>query len=202
MNLTAREVKLLVLPLIAFVVLLVAGVWLVAWSNDKRTAESGILAAARLDRVKVKERLMRIAEEEREVREKLKVYQQLRDLGIIGGEKRLEWADAMKRINSELDLPDLRYRVERQRALVSVQGKPGTVDFYASTMQVNLMLLHEGDLFAFLWALRASGHAYYAVRRCVITRTGQPFNVPNASARLRAECDIDLITVVDHGAKS
>lgn len=202
MNLTTREVKLLVAPLIAFVVLLVAGVWLVTWSNDKRTAESGILAAARLDRVKVKERLMRIAEEEREVREKLKVYQQLRDLGILGGEQRLEWADAMKRIRGELALPDLRYRVERQRPLASVPGKPGTVDFYASTMRVDLSLLHEGDLFAFLWALRASGHAYYAVRRCVITRTGQPVNVPTIAARLRAECEIDLITVIDQGAKT
>jgi len=202
MNLTAREVKLLVAPLIAFAVLLVAGVWLVTWSSDKRSAESGVLAAARLDRVKVKERLMRIAEEEREVREKLKVYQQLRDLGILGDEQRLEWADAMKRIRGELKLPDLRYRVERQRPLASLPGKPGTVDFYASTMRVDLSLLHEGDLFAFLWALRASGHAYYAVRRCVITRTGQPVSVPTIAARLRAECEIDLITVVDRGAKT
>ena len=202
MNLTAREVRLLAGPLVAFVLLVVAGLWLMSWSKDQRAADAGILATARQDRVKVKERLMRIAEEEREVREKLKVYQQLRDLGILGGEQRLEWADAMKRIRSELELPDLRYRVERQRSLASVQGKPGTVDFFASTMRVDLSLLHEGDLFAFLWALRASGHAYYAVRRCVVTRTGQPVNVPTIAARLRAECEIDLITVVDNGAKT
>jgi len=201
-NLTAREVKLLIAPLIVFVVLLLAGVWLANWANEQRIAASGVLASARQDRIKVRERLMRIAEEEREVHEKLKVYQQLRDLGILGEEKRLEWADAMKRIRSELELPDLRYRVERQRALASIPGKPGTVDFFASAMRVDLSLLHEGDLFAFLWALRASGHAYYAVRRCVITRTGLPANVPSIAARLRAECEIDLITVVDHGAKT
>lgn len=202
MNLTAREVRQLALPLLAFVALLVAGVWLVVWSKDKRAVDTAVLAAARLDRTQVKERLMRIAEEEREVREKLKRYQQLRDLGILGQEQRLEWADAMKRIRSELELPDLRYRVERQRSLVSVPGKPGTVDFYASTMRVELALLHGGDLFAFLSALRNSGNAYYAVRRCAVNRTGQPANLPTLAPRLRAECEIDLITIVDHGAKS
>jgi len=202
MNLTAREVRQLALPLLAFVALLVAGVWLVVWSKDKRAVDAAVLAAARQDRAQVKERLMRIAEEEREVREKLKRYQQLRDLGILGQEQRLEWADAMKRIRSELELPDLRYRVERQRSLVSVPGKPGTVDFYASTMRVELALLHGGDLFAFLSALRNSGNAYYAVRRCAVNRTGQPANLPTLAPRLRAECEIDLITIVDHGAKS
>lgn len=202
MNLTAREIRQLALPLLAFVVLLAAGVWLVVWSMDKRAVDATVLAAARQDRAQVKERLMRIAEEEREVREKLKRYQQLRDLGILGQEQRLEWADAMKRIRSELELPDLRYRVERQRSLVSVPGKPGTVDFYASTMRVELALLHGGDLFAFLSALRNSGKAYYAVRRCAVNRTGQPANMPTLAPRLRAECEIDLITIVDHGAKS
>jgi hypothetical protein len=201
-NLTAREIRQLALPLAAFVVLLMAGAWLVFWVQERSAAEARILAAARLERSQVKERLMRIAEEEREVREKLKVYQQLKDLGILGEEQRLEWADAMSRIRAELELPDLRYRVERQRPLVSLPGKPGTVDFFASTMRVDLALLHEGDLFAFLWALRTSGKAYYAVRRCVVSRTGQSAGVASLAPRLRAECEIDLITIIDHGAKA
>ena len=202
MNLTSREVRLLALPLAAFVVMLTVGAWLVFWVQERTAAETRNLAGARLERSKVKERLMRIAEEEREVREKLKVYQQLKDLGILGEEQRLEWADAMSRIRAELELPDLRYRVERQRTLVSLPAKPGTVDFFASTMRVELALLHEGDLFAFLWAMRTAGKAYYAVRRCVVSRTGQGAAVASLSPRLRAECEIDLITIIDHGAKA
>ena len=202
MNLTAREIRLLAAPLVALVLMLVAGAWLVFWVNDESAAEARNLAQVRAERSRVKERLLRIAEEEREVREKLKVYQQLKALGILGEEQRLEWADAMNRIRTDLELPDLRYRVERQRPLVSVPGKPGAVDFYASTMRVDLALLHEGDLFSFLWALRASGKAYYAVRRCVITRTGQSAIVASLAARLRADCEIDLITIVDQGAKA
>jgi hypothetical protein len=40
------------------------------------------------------------------------------------------------------------------------------------------------------------------VRRCSITRTGVAAATPNLSPRLRAECEIDLITIVDHGAKA
>jgi len=123
-------------------------------------------------------------------------------LGILGREHRLEWADAIKRIRAQRGLIDLRYRVAPQRSLVSVPGKPGTIDFYASTMTVNLALLHEEDLFGFLNDLRASGNAYYAVRSCTLSRTGVPPTAASLAARVNATCDIDLITIVDQGAKS
>ena len=82
-----------------------------------------------------------------------------------------------------------------------VPGKPAEVDFYSSTMKVELSLLHEGDLLAFLADLRASGRAYYAPQRCALSRTGQPPAAPSLQPRLRASCAIDLITIVDRGAK-
>ena len=147
------------------------------------------------------ERLARIAEEEREVKEKIDVYRRLRQLNILGEERRLEWADAVSRIRTQRELLDLRYVVDRQRLLSSVQGRPGKVDFYASTMKVDLALLHEEDLLRFLADLRESGNAFYAVRKCAVTRTGQALTGATMTPRLRAECDIDLITIVDRGAK-
>ena len=97
---------------------------------------------------------------------------------------------------------DLRYRVAPQKPLASIPANPGTVDFYASSMKVRLALLHEEDLFGFLNDLRASGNAYYSVRDCTLSRTGVPPTAPNLAARVNADCDIDLITVVDQGAKS
>jgi hypothetical protein len=202
MSFSAQELRQLVLPLLACLILLGAGAGLVVWSQERLAAEARTLAAARAERAQTAQRLMRIAEEEKEVKEKLEVYRQLQDLGILGAERRLEWADAMARIRKELELPDLRYRVERQRLLSSVSGKPAAVDFYASTMSVELALLHEGDLFGFLENLRAAGNAYYSVRKCVLTRTSQFFATARLMPRLRAECEIDLITVIDRGAKA
>jgi hypothetical protein len=108
----------------------------------------------------------------------------------------------MSRIRTQRELLDLRYRVERQKLLVSLAGNPGNVDFYASTMRVDLALLHEEDLFRFLGDLRNSGNAYYSVKRCAVTRTGQAATAGTTMApRLRADCDIDLITLLDGAAK-
>mgnify|MGYP001346252521 CR=1 FL=1 len=202
MNFTASELKVLALPLLACVVLLAAGAALVAWTQGEQRAAVGELAAVRAERGQARERLMRIAEEEKEVKEKLEVYLRLRELGIIGEERRLEWADAMTRIRAQRELPDLRYRVERQRLLTSVAGKPANVDFYASLMRVDLALLHEGDLLRFLSDLRESGNAYYSVRRCGVSRAGLAPNIAGLAPRLVADCEIDLITIIDRAGKT
>lgn len=202
MNPTSQDFKRLVLPILAFALLIGAGVALIWWSQQVLVASKRQLAVVSAERAQNTQRLLRIADEEREVKEKIAVYRRLKDLGILGRERRLEWADAIKRIRSQRDLIDLRYRVEPQRPLVSVQGNPGTVDFYASTMRLNLALLHEEDLFGFLTDLRNSANAYYAIKRCALSRTGVPPTAANLAARVRANCDIDLITIIDQGAKS
>jgi hypothetical protein len=201
LRLSSDELKNLAAPALAAFALLIVGAALI-WSTGEslRTARQQ-LTLAQAERMQNGERLARIAEEEREVKEKIAVYQQLKQLNILGEERRLEWADAMTRIRAQRELLDMRYRVERQRLLVSLPGKPAGVDFYASTMKVELALLHEEDLLRFLADLRNSGNAYYAVKKCALSRTGPAATGTGIAPRLRADCDIDLITVLDRAAK-
>ena len=201
MRLTQEELKRLAGPLLLALVLLGAGAALVQTSGTSLAAAQRALAGAQAERRAATERLARIAEEEREIKQKLDVYQRLRSLNILGEERRLEWADAITRIRTQRELLDLRYRVERQQLLYSAAGKPANIDFFASTMKVDLALLHEEDLLRFLADLRESGNAYYSVRRCAITRTGQAATGTTITPRLRAECEIDLITIMDRAAK-
>ncbi|MGQ0652884.1 MAG: hypothetical protein ACT4P4_11565 [Betaproteobacteria bacterium] len=198
--LTRDELKKMALPLLAALVLAAGGAALIAAAGQSLAREKRELAAARDERKQAAERLSRISEEEREVKEKLDVYRRLLELNILGPERRLEWADTMNRIRTQREL-DLRYRVERQRLLVSAPGKPAPVDFYASTMKVELALLHEEDLLRFLADLRGSGNAYYSVQKCALTRTGIAATAASLSPRLRGECDIDLVTILDRAAK-
>jgi hypothetical protein len=200
-RLTPAELRRLLPPVLAAIALLGAGAALIWWAQHSLAAAQRVFAAAQLERRQNAERLARIAEEEREVKEKLDVYQRLKQLNVLGEERRLEWADAIARIRSQRELLDLRYRVERQNLLASVPGKPANVDFYASTMKVNLSLLHEEDLLRFLGDLRASGNAYYSVKQCAIERTGLAATGTTITPRLRADCEIDLITVIDRAAK-
>ena len=201
MTFTREELRRLVFPLLIALALSAAGGALI-WSAGQALASGqGLLTAAQAERRQSNERLARIAEEEREVREKIDVYQRLKQLNILGEERRLEWADAITRIRAQRELLDMRYMVDRQRLLNTVAGKPGNVDFYASTMKVDLQLLHEEDLLRFLDDLRQSGNAFYAVKKCGITRTGQAIGGATMAPRLRADCDIDLITIIDRAAK-
>jgi hypothetical protein len=202
MIVTAQEARKLALPAIAFALMLGAGVALIGFLDSRLALARRELAAAKAHHAEAREKLMRIADEEREVNQKLAVYRRLQQLHVIGPERRLEWADAMARIKTSRELLDLRYRVDRQTPLASVPGKPGNVDFYSSTMRVDIALLHTGDLLRFLEDLRNSGDAYYAVRRCEITRTGQAPTGTSIVPRLRASCEIDLITIIDRAAKS
>ena len=202
MNFSTAQLRTLAVPLALLVALLAAGAGLIYWTQQEQRAADRQLAAMRTERAQARERLTRIAEEEKEVSDKLEVYRRLKSLHILGEEQRLEWADAMTRIRTTGELLDLRYTVERQRLLVSAPGKPANVDFYASTMKVSIALLHEGDLLGFLRDLRDSGNAYYAVKRCTITRTGSAPTGASIAPRLRAECDIDLITIIDRAAKA
>ena len=202
MNLTRNELKTLSIPVLIAVVLIAAGIALMRLADGSLRAENERFAATQAERRQNAERLARIAEEEREVKEKLDVYQQLKALNILGEERRLEWADAIARIRAQRELLDLRYRVERQQLVNTLPGKPAGVEFYASTMRVDLALLHEEDLLRFLADLRASGNAYYSVRRCVMTRSGTAAAALNITARLRGDCTIDLITIIDRAAKS
>jgi hypothetical protein len=202
MNFTASELRKLVAPLLLLLVLLGAGAGLNLWIQSQQKAAELQLVAARTERAQARERLTRIADEEREVNDKLAVYRRLKSLHILGEELRLEWADSMTRIRTTRELIDLRYLVDRQRLIGNFPGKPAGVDFYASTMKVDIALLHEGDLLAFLRELRDSGNAYYSVKRCAMSRTGTAPTGTSIVPRLRAECEIDLITIMDRAAKA
>jgi hypothetical protein len=201
-SLTGAELKKLAPALALLLAVVAIGAALIWYSDRSLKSAQQELAAARTERTQNRERLSKIAEEERDVKEKLEVYLRLKDARVLGEERRLEWADTVTRIRKERELLDVRYRIEPQRLLVSLPGKPASVDFYSSTMRVTLALLHEGDLFTFLDDLRASGNAYYSLRSCTLSRTGQGGPLTTLVPRLRAECAIDLITIMDRGAKS
>jgi hypothetical protein len=200
-NLTREDLKRLAAPLAIALALIAAGLAVIYSSGDGLRLAQAKLGVAQSERRQNAERLARIAEEEREVSEKMSVYKQLKSLNILGEEQRLEWADAVNRIRLQRELLDVRYRVERQKLLTSAPGKPANVDFFSSTMRVELQLLHEEDLLRFLSDLRSSGNAYYSVKKCILTRTGQPVGGTTMTPRLSAQCEIDLITIVDRAAK-
>ena len=166
------------------------------------TAQQGLvrdrraLAAAQGEFRQAEQRLARSAQEENEARDHIELYERLRELRILGEERRLEWVEALARIRNARELTELRYQVERQKVLKTLPGKP-SLELRSSTLKVELALLHEGDLLGFLSDLRASGNAYYSMRQCSIARTNDAAPATTTAPRLRATCQIDLITLAE-----
>lgn len=205
MNLTAADFKKLLLPLAMALVLIGSGVVLIWFVDRQLGLANARFGTVKNERVQARERLARISDEEREVKEKIEVYRQLRGLKIVGRERRLDWVDTIQRIRASREMLDVRYSIAPQRVLNSYAGNPGKVEFKASTMRLELALLHEGDLLGFLEDLRAAGNAYVSVQKCTVIRSavgGQAPGVTTLIPRLRAECLVDLITIQDAGAKT
>jgi len=199
---TARELRDLAGPAFLALALAAAGA-LLAWRAERTLGGARReLAAARTELAQVRTRLARLAEDEREVREQLPVYRQLRESGAVGAERRLDWLEAIARSRARRGLLGLRYRIEPQILLRSLAGKPAPVDVYASSLHVQLALVHEEDLQRFLADLRESGGALHVPRQCEIRRASEYEIRRGVAARLSAECRIDLITFLDRAAKS
>ena len=187
------DLKRLRLPLVAAAALLALGAaCLLASENYLDTAKKA-RDAARLSRVAAQERVSKVSEEEREIRENLVHYEQMRRRGMVGEQSRLDWIESIARIKNDRKLFEIKYSIEAQRPL-DYPGivATGAADFVVSRMKLEMLLLHEEDLLNFLADLEVAGKAYVSVRHCTVSR------IERAAAlqpRLRADCQVDLVSV-------
>jgi type II secretory pathway pseudopilin PulG len=146
----------------------------------------------------VRARLGHAQEEEQELRKKISLYQQLLDHGIVGQEERLGWVEQIARIKTARRLLDVQYELSPQKSMSDAVLPGGAVagdyEFMASTMRLQMSLLHEDDLLGFITDLRRAVHAHLLVRDCAVERTA-PIGAGGVSAQLKATCTIDWVTL-------
>jgi hypothetical protein len=198
MNLTRDDLKQLRAPLAVAVVLIVAGAACLLMSDAYLDSVRKTRDESRATRVGAQERVLRVSEEEREIRENLIDYDQMRAHGMMSDQNRIDWIESIARIKNTRKLFEIKYRIEAQRAL----DYPGVVptsgaDFVVSRMRLDMLLLHENDLLDFLKDLQDARRAYVSVRQCVVTRIERSpaANVTALQPRLRADCQVDLVSV-------
>ncbi|MEO7404729.1 MAG: hypothetical protein ABIU95_13755 [Burkholderiales bacterium] len=164
------------------------------FADEARKAFEG----ARTERAGIQSRLSRATEDEREIRARLVDYQSLRDRGILGDERRLDWVEAIKSIKTERRLYDVKYSIEPRRPIdyPSFTQTPG-VEVMMSRMRIETALLHEEDLLVLLADLKARMSPLVVVRSCGLTRVPGASVAGGAGPRLRGDCLVDLVTIRD-----
>lgn len=199
MKLDAKDVKRLQWA-IAFLVIMAAigggSVWTthqLKISSEKAFKEA---AAARRD---MQTRLARASEEQQELRDKIERFQALKTRGYIGPEQRLDWIEAIARIKAARGILKLDYEFAPQRpadaGLLPGGASAGGFEIMSSPMQLQLQLLHEGELLTFLAELRNTVQALVKVRSCTIERIA-PGNPGRGNlAQLKADCTLEWITL-------
>jgi hypothetical protein len=203
MNIRREDLKHLRVPGGIAALLVALGATAIAVSDNYLGRATEAREAARAQRAAAQERVSKVFEEEREIRESLIFYQRMQRQGMIGQENRLDWIDAIARIKSERKLFEIKYNIEPQKSL----DYPGIVpmktgDFVVSRMKLEMLLLHEEDLLNFLSDLRATGRFHVSVRHCTMSRIERGTIAAGQALlpRLRSECQIDLITLAENAS--
>lgn len=160
-------------------------------------------AAAQAERNEIDGKLRRVSSEQSEIKEKSERFNALQARGVIGEEQRLEWVELLKEIRDRQRLLDLQYEFAPQREISPrPDAKPdGGFGFFASTMTVQIKLLHEEDLTRFLAELRQQARALIQIKNCKVSRLPHDANESALSAQLLADCKIDWVTVREQAKK-
>lgn len=193
MKLTLADWRKLRLPLSLFIALSLGGMALAIVSHDRQQQALHGRAAAENVRAQAQGKLQQVREEESEIKVKAALFNNLAARGIVGEEQRLDWVELLRDIRSSRRLLDMEYEFSPQQPLNS---GPGPWNFYASTMRLQLQLLHEEDLLNVLADLRNTAKAQILVRSCEVSRQPHgPAAAPGLQANLKAQCLLDWVTL-------
>lgn len=182
---------------IAIAMLAIGVAALVATSHyaDRAATEYG---SARADRAAIQTRLAQATDEEREIQRRLLDYQQLRQRGVLGDERRLDWVETIRKIKAERGIYEIKYTIEPRRPVdyPGLKQEPG-VELLMSRVKLEAAVLHEGDLVSLLNDIRARVAPIVVVRSCALQRTDRSRSLEGSGPRLRSECAIDFVTIRD-----
>jgi hypothetical protein len=194
-----RDLKALRAPaLVLFVVALatIGAVYytdgLLAQARRQLAQQEGLLKEAR-------NRLYQSGEERELITRYLGTYQQLRRIGFVGEEQRINWLDGLRIANQRTELFGVDYQISEQRPYpYAGEFDPGQIALRQSMMKLRFRLLHEEDLMRFFNALAEAGAGVFSVDQCTLKRvevSGAIRYQPN----LAAECELSWITAQPSG---
>lgn len=125
----------------------------------------------------------------------LPIYQRLISAGFIGEERRIEWVDNLRTIQQQDRLFGINYSISTQEEYKPTFAlNAGSFTLHRSIMQLELFMLHEGDLLTMLEALEAEQSTPFILRQCEITRLTVN-NVKTLTPSLVAKCELDWLTI-------
>ena len=186
MKLGPKDFRKLQISVFGMLLMVALGVASVLFSRSQVKQADQAFSTTQSERNNQDTKLKRLRSEERQIREHAALFNDLKARGVIGEEQRLEWVELLKDIRERLRLIELRYEISPQQPLEKAPG--GALALHASTMKLQLNLLHEEDL-------RRQARALIQVKRCDVSRIPRSGPENTLQGYLQAECLIDWVTL-------
>ena len=121
-------------------------------------------------------------------------YRDLEKSGFAGEEQRINWLDALRNANARAELFGVSYQIGVQHPYPNAaEFDPGSIALQESIMELDMRLMHEGDLLRFFDELRAQKAGLFHVKECTLIRTDRSETMRNQPF-LNAQCDLVWIT--------
>ena len=151
-------------------------------------AERDALASLEAERDEVTER--------RQARRQFaRLFQELSNDGVVGTEQRLAWIQSTRDAARDLGLPYLRYTTRPQRPFEAAWLVPGvTAPVLVSAIDLQLGLVHEGDLLDLVDRLRAAP-GLLRVEACNLEMPGTGPKAEPDKANLTGNCELGLYSI-------
>lgn len=203
MKFAAADLRKIQSGLFAAVLACAVGAAALAAALERKNEAQTARAAAGEEHREFESKLERMHDDEGTIRQSFALSGALQRRGVIGEEQRLDWIELLRDIRNKHRI-DLQYELAPQRELESDAG--ATFAFYASTMKLQLQLLHEEDLIRVLDDLRNEASALVLVRECTISRVRasdgeQSDRRAGPRANLQADCRIDWVTIRERASR-
>lgn len=190
-----RDLLQLRAHLVAALLLGLAGLALAAGSSAWLAQQRAANAQAQQTWRSLVEDAAAVQAEQDEYAQQFEGYRALVRRGILGPEQRLQWVMALRASVARRRLPPAHYDFAAQRQLGDSAG--GKVQLRASSMELRLQLLHEGDLLAILADLELVGSGYPRLQSCMVERLAEVTvtALAKAKAALQAQCRVDWLSL-------
>jgi len=141
-------------------------------------------------------RYLAIDEEERLIKKYYPVFVDLYHNGALGKEHRLNWIEVLKNAGDEIKPPSLNYQIATQKLHTpAFPVNLGRYQVYASTMSLNMQLLHEGDLFRLFAFLDKQAKGVYTVLNCHLRRSSDLITDDPAVPNITVQCELEWFTI-------
>ena len=168
------------------------------------THQSSAMSGAQLARENtllsgIRQKTAQVDQEKQVIERYRETYENLRHIGTIGVEQRVNWLDALRAANQAAHTLGVDYQLSQQ-APSPIQLDTAGFKLQQTVMKINIKLLHEEDLPKFLSALEAQRAGLYLLQRCALSRNANSEFSVRFEAKLSAECELAWLSLVEDEA--